>query len=226
MKSDRSANTPFSKELYEQRQLEAIAAHWNAKAAGWDRELGDPACHLNEDHAYERFLEQLASVISSQAEFCRRTGIIDAGCATGLVLEKAVPAFSWGIGVDISAEMIRLAEAKNIPKSRFVKGDCFSLGAICPPAGAVVSRGVLLSHYGPQQGEALLRSTRSCLVDGGFVFCDFLNHGGRAKYHHVALNKTYFRSEEVCALAARAGFRGIKVYGEPERRVLVLCAQR
>src|SRR5947207_15770088 len=122
--------------------------------------------------------------------------------------------------------MIRLAQAKNIPNTRFFVGDCFNLAAICPVAGAVVSRGVLLSHYGAQQGEAFLRSARACLVEGGFVFCDFLNEAGRGNYRHIAANKTYFQPEEVCALAVRAGLRGTKIYGEHERRALFVYAER
>jgi len=168
----------------------------------------------------------LGSIIHQRDEFCRRTGVIDAGCATGLVLAGIVERFAWGVGVDISPEMIARAQAKGVPHTRFLLGDCFEIRTNCPAAGAVVSRGVLLSHYGSQQGEALLRAAAACLVRGGFIFWDFLNQTSRAKYHHIAENKTYFEAEEVYAMALRAGLRKPKIYGETERRVLLLYAER
>jgi SAM-dependent methyltransferase len=220
------ANQPSPKEVYEQRRLDVIAARWNAKAADWDHNLEDPACHLNEDQAYERFLDQVVSIIQERHEFCADQGVIDAGCATGLVLARIIARFAWGVGVDISPEMIQTAQAKQIPKARFLVGDCFNLAKSCPNAGAIVSRGVLLSHYGPQQGELLLKSAHDCLVERGFVFLDFLNKAGRDNYRHVPENKSYFEGEEVCTMAFRAGFRTAKVYAEQERRVRMILAEK
>jgi len=206
--------------------MDAVAARWDNKAAHWDRDLADPACHLNEDDAYQRFLDQIALAVRQRHDFCGAHGVIDAGCATGLVLASILPSFAWGIGVDISPRMIRLARAKHIPKSRFLVADCFKLRASCPKAGAIVSRGVLLSHYGSRQGEALLQSAHSCLVERGFIFWDFLNQAAVAKYGHIAANKTHFEAKEICAMATRAGFGASTILGEPDRRVRMLYAER
>lgn len=206
--------------------MDAVAAHWDAKAIDWDAHLRDPGCHLNEDDAYERFLDQLALLIGQKREFCHEQGIIDAGCATGLVLARTVDCFAWGIGVDISPRMIGLAQAKHIPNATFLVGDCFDLPALCPKAGAIVSRGVLLSHYGLCAAETLLRSVQVCLVAGGFLLCDFLNLTGRARYRHVAPTKYYYEGEQVRALAERAGFRDSRICGGPERRVGLLYAEK
>lgn len=216
---------PDSRTLYETRQLEKIAARWNAKAADWDRNLADPDCHLNEDQAYERFLAELTAIVQRRRRFCSGSGVIDAGCATGIVLARVIPLFAWGVGVDISPEMVDLAQRKQIVNARFVVGDCFNLEASCPKAGAVVSRGVILSHYGHDQAAALLRSARSVLCQGGFVLFDFLNEASRGQYKHLPQNKTYFSGAEVCHLAGEAGFRTTTVYGELERRVRVLLAE-
>lgn len=226
MTPDSAANQNDPGNIYRQRQMEAVAARWDGKAAAWDHDLADAGCHLNEDDAYERFLAQLASTVGERRPFCQEHGVIDAGCATGLVLGAIVPSFAWGIGVDISPEMIRHAAAKQVPKARFLVGDCFDLGAHCPKAGAVVSRGVLLSHYGPDQGQALLRSAFGCLVDAGFILWDFLNRAAWSKYRHVADKKTYFDAEEIRALALQAGFRLARIHGEPERRIRLLYAER
>jgi len=205
--------------------MEAIAARWDAKALTWDQSLEDPECHLNEDNAYDSFLDLLASVILERQQFCRTQGVIDAGCATGLVLARIVRHFAWGTGVDISPNMIRIAQAKSMPRATFIVGDCFNLEAIGPKAGAVVSRGVLLSHYGHRQGKELLQSVRRALVDGGFLIFDFLTETGRGLYQHSPPNKTYFQAEQVLALAASAGLRNASILGEASRRVQLLLAE-
>jgi len=212
-------------DIYQDRQLEAIASRWNARANTWESDLENPACHLNEDDAYERFLGQARSTITARPEFCATNGVIDAGCGTGLVLDKVISAFGWGIGVDLSPEMLRLARQKQIPHATFVLGDCFRLAELCPPAGAVLSRGVLLSHYGLPQAEALLCAAKAVLVPGGFVLFDYLNAAARTRYAQAAEDKTYFAGPEISFLAHRAGFVTADILGEIERRVLLLLAK-
>ena len=217
---------PDSRELYESRRLDQIAARWDAKASTWDAELKSPSCHLNEDEAYPRFVREARGLILKRGDFCATHGLIEAGCGTGLVLCEIVSLFAWGIGVDISPKMIARAKAKNIPQAKFIVGDCFELPSSCPRAGAVVSRGVLLSHYGAQAGAELLRAAHDVLIPGGFAVLDFLNEAGRAKAIHAAENKEYYRPTEVEALARRAGFQGVKIIGEDGSRVLLVFGQR
>jgi SAM-dependent methyltransferase len=214
------------REIYERRHLPEVAARWDARAKTWDENLTAPGCHLNEDDAYERFVQLAQSVIARRRQFCSRQGVIDAGCGTGLVLAEVVGSFAWGIGVDISPEMIRLAQAKQIRGARFILGDCFELARLCPKAGAVLSRGVLLSHYGRGQALALLAAARAVLLPGGFLLYDLLNESARGKYAHQAEEKTGFRRDEVVRLAREAGFGEVTVIGEENRRVLVLLAAK
>jgi predicted TPR repeat methyltransferase len=216
---------PGTENIYSQRRLKVIAARWDARAAQWERDLQDPACHLNEDAAYRRFLQHLRRLVRERGEFCARHGVIDAGCGTGLVLDTVSSAFAWGLGVDISAEMIAVARTKQLENVQFVIGDCFALRSICPKAGAVVSRGVLLSHYGRPQGQALLRAARGILVEGGFLLFDFLNGAARGRHQHVPEHKTWLTAEEVCAMARGAGFSRTRVLGGAERRVRLLLAE-
>jgi SAM-dependent methyltransferase len=210
---------------YSTRQLKAIAARWDARASDWDQSLTDPACHLNEDDAYPRFLRELRTVLAERANFCRVEGVVDAGCGTGLILAEVAPYFSWGIGIDISPKMIQEAKRKRIPKARFIIGDCFELSRICAPAGAIVSRGVLLSHYGPTQAAAFLAEARRTLVPGGFVICDFLNRAAQHKFQHRPREKTFFTASAACRLAQGVGFATTQILGEPASRVLILCLE-
>jgi SAM-dependent methyltransferase len=217
---------PRLKQPYRERQLAAIAARWDQHAPEWDRTLADPACYLNDDDAYARFLREALRCVSRRARYCRRRGLIDAGCGTGLVLAELLPAFAWGIGVDISRKMLRAATAKGITRARFQVGDCFRLPELCPKAGAVFSRGVLLSHYGRLQSRALLESAAEVLLPGGFLLFDFLNERGRRNYQHSPEDKAYYTPRQACALARGLGFKKVTVRGEAERRVLLLLAEK
>lgn len=211
--------------IYHRRLLPAIATRWDLRAATWDEQLHDPDCHLNEDEAYQRFLRCLRREIKIRRPFCASHGVIDAGCGTGLVLHEVAPFFAWGAGVDISLAMIRAAKRKRIPNTRFVVADCFQLANLLPPAGAVISRGVLLSHYGVRHGLSLLRAARRALVPGGFILFDFLNARGRAGSAHVPETKRWFTAAEVRALACRAGLVQIQLLSQSNLRVRLLLAQ-
>jgi SAM-dependent methyltransferase len=214
-----------AREIYARRRLKAIAARWNARAESWDQALEDPACHLNEDDAYRRFTRLVQRLIAQRRRFCATHGVIDAGCGTGLVLGEVISAFTWGIGVDISPKMIRVARAKRLAGARFLVGDCFDLPSLCPKAGAVLSRGVLLSHYGRRQGQAILRAARATLAPGGFLVFDFLSEAARTKQRHAPETKTWFTGAEILSMARRAGYSAVKILGTPNRRVLLLLAQ-
>ena len=214
------------KQPYRERQLAAIAARWDERAPEWDRALKDPACHLNEDDGYAHFLREADRCVSRRARYCRGRGLIDAGCGTGLVLAELLPAFEWGIGVDISREMLRAASAKGIARACFLVGDCFRLAELCPKAGAVVSRGVLLSHYGRLQGRALLQSAAEVLLPGGFLLFDFLNELARRNYQHSPEDKTYYTPRQASALARGLGLKTVTVGDEAERRVLLLLGEK
>ncbi|HVV72363.1 MAG TPA: class I SAM-dependent methyltransferase [Verrucomicrobiae bacterium] len=214
-----------SRSVYHRRELEAIAARWDARAAGWDEALQDPQCHLNADNAYLHFVEVAQQAIGHRRAFCRAHGVIDAGCGTGLVLGQVVQHFAWGIGVDISPRMVQAARDKRIPNARFIVGDCFQLVRLCPQAGAILSRGVLLSHYGPEQGEVFLASARPALVTGGFIMCDFLNESAQSHSRHEPEGKTLYNKRSALRVASRAGFSNAEVVGEPSERALILLLQ-
>ena len=213
------------KTVYKKRQLRAIAERWDARAAAWDSKLRDPSCHLNEDGAYTMFLREVCKIVGARREFCAVNGVIDAGCGTGLVLAEVVRSFAWGIGVDISAGMIRAARRKPMEGIKFIIGDCFQLEAICPQAGAVISRGILLSHYGLRLGESLLKSARLALVPGGFALFDFLNAAGRRHSAHRAEDKHWLTLTQARQLGLRAGFQEVNLIGKANQRVRLMLMQ-
>jgi len=91
----------------------------------------------------------------------------------------------------------------------------------------VLSRGILLSHYGDRWVVPLLRQVKEVLLpDGGFAVLDFLNALTRHDYPANPDNKTYFTAEQIQSRANEAGFRNSSILGEPNRRVLLLLAER
>jgi SAM-dependent methyltransferase len=223
--SGKSSDIGTVRDVYARHQIKKIAARWDARADSWDQALEDSACHLNEDDAYRRFLRVIQRLVAQRRQFCANQGVIDVGCGTGLVLAKVISAFAWGIGVDISPQMVRVARAKCLAKTNFLIGDCFRLPELCPKAGAVLSRGVLLSHYGREQGRAILEAARSALAPGGFLVFDFLNEAARTQHRHTPDNKFWFTGEEIQAMARHAGFAAASTVGSPNRRVLLLLAE-
>ena len=64
------------------------------------------------------------------------------------------------------------------------------------------------------------------MPDGGFAILDFLNALTRHDYPANPDNKTYYTAEQIRVQANEAGFRRSTILGEPNRRVLLLLAEK
>jgi SAM-dependent methyltransferase len=218
---------PSRPEDYNSLRLQVIRDRWDRKAERWDADLADEHFHLNADGAYRRFLETADAKIAERADFSRRHTLVDLGCGTGLVLAHLLDRFAAGVGIDISPRMVAIAARRQLPHSQFVEGNCFALARHVTGAGAVVSRGILLSHYGRRWALPLFEQIRqSLLPDGGFALLDFLNAAARDEYDSNPTNKTYYRAEQIEKTAKQAGFRRVAILGEPHRRTLLVFVER
>jgi hypothetical protein len=124
--------------------------------------------------------------------------------------------------------MLAVAGEKHLPRCSLQEGNGFELGRFVPPggAGAVMSRGILLSHFGPQWAEVLCRQIHRALAGGGFALLDFLNAEARQDFASNPDNKTYYRPPDLESLARRAGFGATRVLGSPAHRVLMVLLER
>jgi SAM-dependent methyltransferase len=229
---------PSRAEDYDAVRLQVIRQRWDQKADRWDADLADECCHLNQDDAYRRFLDAADSVVAAREAFCRDRPLVDLACGTGLVLARFAERFDRALGVDISPRMLAAAAARRLPRVELLEASCFELAGPatrstgypgCPvgPAGAVLSRGILLSHYGDRWVAPLLAQVREILSpDGGFAILDFLNALTRHDYPANPDNKTYYTAEQIRCQADEAGFRRSSILGEPNRRVLLLLAEK
>jgi SAM-dependent methyltransferase len=217
---------PSRADDYARMNLEVVRRRWDAKADRWDADLADPNCHLNYDEGYKRFLEIAETSIESRKNFCLSRTLVDVGCGTGAIIERFVDRFSDGLGIDISESMLNAARAKSIPRSRWVNANAFELSRHAVGVGTVLSRGILLSHYGPEWVEALMREICAALTPGGFMLLDFLNADARCNYAFNPHNKSYYRGEELIGFVKGIGFREGIILGEPHHRILYIFAER
>lgn len=102
------------------------------------------------------------------AEIYREAGttidlpIADIGCGTGLVASALDYPREQIDGVDISAEMLRIAEEKQLYRTLYEVDLTKSLDLIANDYGAVLSAGTFTSgHLGPEPLEALLDIART-----------------------------------------------------------------
>jgi SAM-dependent methyltransferase len=216
---------PSRPDDYDAMRLDVIRRRWDEKAQRWDADLAGCDCHLNEDGAYQRFLEAADAVVTDRAEFCRRQLLVDLGCATGLVLAHFIDRFAEGLGVDISPRMLEMAARRRLPRTRLAVANGFELASQVSKAGAVLSRGILLSHYGPHWAPVLMQQVRRALIPGGFALLDFLNAAARDTYPVNPDNKAYYQAEQMESLGKEAGFQQVTILGEPQRRVLLMLAE-
>jgi SAM-dependent methyltransferase len=225
--SDFYGMEPSRPEDYDLMHCDVIRQRWDQKAERWDTDLADDRCHLHDDDAYRRFLETASAIVTDRAEWCRGRLLVDLACGTGLVLAHFIDRFAQALGLDISQRMLEMARKRQLPRAQFRAGNCFELSGIVSDAGAVLSRGILLSHYGEKWAPVLFRQIHAVLAPGGgFALLDFLNAAARHLYASNPENKTYFHAEPLAALASQAGFRRSTILGEPQRRVLCILLER
>lgn len=211
---------------YENLRWDVIRRRWDQKARRWDSDLADPSFHLNVDGAYDRFLEAAEEVIAARADFCRHNLLVDLACGTGLVLARFVDRFARGQGIDFSAEMLAVAEGRQLARAEFRQGNCFTLAGLVSEAGMVLSRGILLSHYGRRLVPVLWDQIRRALrPEGGVAMLDYLNAAARHEYPASPENKTYYDAAEMEGLASAAGFRRATTLGDSRRRVRMILAE-
>ena len=208
--------------VYTSRNIDAIARRWDAKAAQWESGLESESCHLNEGEAYGRFVELGLHLVLERQKLCSAGSLVDLGCGTGSVLAKFSDYFENAIGIDISREMLNVATSKSIQNTEWWLGDAFDGTWSRMRHAAVLSRGILLSHYGNELACLLIAQTVKALTPGGFALFDFLSVDAPEDAKTLAPNKTYFCSDWLVDQARRLGSSGAAVAGDPISRVRYL----
>ncbi len=214
--------TESNPDVYGSRDIVAIARRWDTKAARWDSDLADDACHLNNEGAYRRFLTLARRLVVERREVCAVGSLVDLGCGTGAVLANLSLHFQGCIGIDVSRDMLDVAAAKGIQNAEWRLGDVFEGAWGGRRHAAVVSRGILLSHYGDDLARQLLGHAVGALLPGGFALFDFLSKDAPEGTRMLAPNKSYFRPEWLIDQAKSLGSGNAIVAGSPVARIRYL----
>jgi SAM-dependent methyltransferase len=129
------------------------AQYYDAFASTYDMEFAD-----------ELGWHYPAAIAEIYRDACTTTDspIADIGCGTGLVASALDFPRDQIDGIDISAEMLRIAEEKQLYRALYAVDLTKSLDLIANDYGAVLSAGTFTSgHLGPEPLEALLGIARN-----------------------------------------------------------------
>ena len=181
---------------YSNRQISCIQERWNIRAEDWDKYIIDPDCHVHLDEGYNRFLLFAEERLEFHFGSTKPT-ILDLGCGTGLVGEHLATRANMILCTDISPVMISKAKQKEIPNSAFIIADAFGLPFPNSSFDMLVSRGVMLSHYGLPHLQDLLREIARVIRPDGIAILDYLHTGGMPFYPYKTDGKTYFDKGEI-----------------------------
>ncbi|MDQ2106433.1 class I SAM-dependent DNA methyltransferase [Azospirillum isscasi] len=203
---------------YTNLDIEYIRQRWDLRAERWASDLGDPSCHLNRDNSYSLYLDAMLATLERLPQPIPG-GVVDLGCGTGEMLYAVRDRFPWSTGIDISPRMLDLARTRLGTGSMLIEGNVFE--ADCIPAGcsAIISRGVLLSHYGAENGLTLLKILRGRILDAGILILDALNKEDPDLPH----NKTGYGLKELAEMAAMSWFSRVELIAPPTRSSLFVA---
>jgi len=209
-----------NKEFYSKDNELQISKRWDKKAQNWDNQLLDKNTHLNQNKEYDNFIDsskKIALLFNNKSD-----NFLDVGCGTGLVSEALSPYFRNGIGIDISNNMIIEATKKNTPNMNFYKKSLFDLDKnIDGTFNLIVSRGILVSHYGIDYLSEILDKLFILTKENGCVIFDFLNKNTLLDNTHLPKNKEYFLEKTIKEYSLKSGFSKIEINGKNTDRVLI-----
>lgn len=203
-----------------------IGKRWDLKAKCWDNQLRDASSHLNQDNAYKEFIKIAKNIIYKELISIQDITLLDVGCGTGGVSEELSQYFSYTIGIDVSNVMLEVARSKSIARSVFYNKSLFDLKSERQNFDLVVSRGVLLSHYGNGQSMDIFLSLYSVIKNGGFLVIDFLNKDVRGIYQHLPKNKEYFSANYIKKIVIESGYSNVEIIGSHKERTLIAVIKK
>lgn len=135
--------------------IETVAAGYDRLAAKWDEWTGTVVPDLRRD-----YVRQLTEDISPGAR------VLELGCGTGRPVAAMLAEAHDYRGVDVSPEMIRVAQA-NLPEARFESGDMATL-RFPPDSFAAVVAFYSIIHLPRIHHASLFASIHRWLTPGGW----------------------------------------------------------
>ncbi|GHV81302.1 hypothetical protein AGMMS49944_30930 [Spirochaetia bacterium] len=207
---------------YLSKDIKYIKERWDNRAGRWDADLKDEKCHLNRSGSYQRFIEILQFEFDKIEPTFKNGCLLDLGCGTGELLVHFASQFHSAIGIDVSSKMLEHAKRKLSEKIILKEGDIFDKKIYPSNVKVVISRGILLSHYGETLAKNLLQLIYSHLAKTGFLFLDVLQKTDGI----VSYGKKMYSKQELINLFESVGFSNTTIYGESTYPILYIKAKK
>jgi ArsR family transcriptional regulator len=196
------------------RQVRAAraAAYFDSNAADWDRIR---SLHVRDDEVERRLLELLPGA----AQF----DLLDIGTGTGRMLEVLSAHGAKGVGIDQSAEMLRVARA-NLAKAGLTQtyvrqGDMYRLPFDEPSFDLVTIHQVL--HFADDPAAAIREAARVLRPGGRVVIVDFAPHTLDALRTRHAHRRLGFADGEMRGWLRAAGLDPLQAIELPGEQLTV-----
>jgi ubiquinone/menaquinone biosynthesis C-methylase UbiE len=188
---------------------EQAARYFSAHAAQWDQIR---SLHIDEDMVERALLRLFDDGLPRN--------LLDIGTGTGRILQLFAPHIGFGLGIDLSHEMLTVARARldraDLRNCQVRHGDMYHLSLPGGSFDAATLHRVL--HYADRPAEALAEAGRVLRPGGRLVVVDFAPHHLeflRADYAHRRLG---FSDREMMAWFEAAGIEAespLQLKGEP-----------
>jgi SAM-dependent methyltransferase len=152
-------------------------------------------------------------IIDQFGQLCREAGnelIADLGCGPGRLSAFLTEAGNHILGVDVSAEMIRIARRRS-PHLSFQREDMTAFLTARPDSVGNAVFWYSTIHLAPDELPALMRTTFRAVRVGGHVLLGFLSTADPAAaiepYDHRVVPAYRYSLAEIHRLLIEAGFR-------------------
>lgn len=184
-------------EVRAQREAEA-QRHFAARAGDWDQIR---SLHVDEAKVEGALLDLLGDDAPSS--------LLDIGTGTGRILQLLAARIGFGLGLDLSHEMLSVARAKlDTPEARNCQvrqGDMYRLELPDGSFEAATLHQVL--HYADRPGDVLKEAARVLAPGGRLVVVDFAPHEVEFLRRDLAHRRLGFSDQEMRGWFKTAGLR-------------------
>ncbi|MDA0221162.1 MAG: metalloregulator ArsR/SmtB family transcription factor [Proteobacteria bacterium] len=175
---------------------QAAEQYFRANAAGWDEIR---AMHADTGVIERRLLELVPAGPA--------TRLIDIGTGTGRILQIFAPRIAYGLGIDLSHEMLTVARV-NLDAPEFANcgvqhGDMYRLP--CRDEKFDIAILYMVLHYAEHPGEVIEEAARVLRPGGRLVVVDFAPHENLALREEHAHRWPGFSEQAIDGFFAQAG---------------------